>query len=210
MNVDTLLKFHRPNHSNAQMDFLITGRTGLTHYGRFKQAVREFAMRRHSLLDIQLEIVELRLRETTNQIEAYRMRLKFEALQNLSDSILRELTRFYHQACHYYVVAEVNEDNIEALETDLLTTQLAYQAGLDILANGHVAAATIAGIAALPKSRRQHLLQKIKEDPAELQENVVWWPDPYVPAITHIDMEHMRELVAYNGPKKELLQWSQP
>lgn len=205
MNLETLLSYHRPNHSNVQMDFFITGKTGLTDYGRFKQALREFEIRRQAYMNLMYQIIET---EQTNAGTPYLRHKREETKNNLwrnAEGALRELARFYKQALFYFEASGVTHENIEELEMDLMYSQIAYQAGLDLLSNGHVTPITFSAIVALPKGRRLTLLSTLKEKPMELVECVAHWPDPHIPKIEQIDIQKIRELVAYSGPEKELL-----
>lgn len=187
-SIADLLKAHRPSHSNLQMEWFITCRSGITTYGKFKQATREFATRYSGLKSNELQRLRLvnkqeRLaaRFSNGQIENIfdRRDLELDLFENASaledlektaQECLREFNVFYEQCCYYRFLlpATLDEQTIDRLEEEMWTAKLKLQMAIDLRTSHNVAPSTLEAIYAMPKKPRLALLAWLESGQQEL------------------------------------------
>lgn len=135
-----LLKDHQARHSDFQMDYFITQRSGLTPYGCYKQALRELKLRYGVLRDLYISRIgleaekqiadeELSLCEHIKQPQTTLVRIKVEkcraSLEDNLDVIAeteREFLHFLGQAkALKLIVGELTPEKRRAYEREFWT-----------------------------------------------------------------------------------------
>jgi hypothetical protein len=215
--LDELLGDHRPYHSDLQMDCFITGISGGTDYGMYKQALRELDKRYRALRHLYIERERLRMK-IPGKVAA-RPRFKFEkrrtlraletgfALEDLDRNIAdteREFTRFLQQAkALKRRVGELTPERRAVLDQAFWEDRLRRTAAVEFLTIGRMNANTIECINSLPAAARATLLTDCNKENCD---NLLKWylrcPPPSVAALPG---DGSAELKALPGPNIEAL-----
>lgn len=176
MDLGTLLKDHQLYHSELQQDHFITRRAGGTHYGQYKQALRELFKRWRGLKELYHGRAELEIDidETEFDLEhggegeflRRRMELKLakhkgdmlELQKNIQDTE-REFKRFYNQAASLKEkIGDLTEEKRRELDKDMWEFKLKEMAALDIMTQGRLSKSTIEFMNSLEVEDRKKLI----------------------------------------------------
>jgi hypothetical protein len=185
-----LAEDHFKYHSEFQMDYFITGRSGGTPYGQYKQALRELFSRADALrdefaekqkMDIELESMQKWLnspflfgkRKKFKQIEYERLKLKQWQLGDTIKHRAREMCRFYAQAMTLrkdlgIPVGGLSEERRRELENEHWLFIIKRQAAFDIMCTGQVKQNTMESICSLPAGPRQEIINFISQDDKDM------------------------------------------
>jgi hypothetical protein len=164
--LQTLLADHQIYHSDLQMDAFITGKSGGTPYGEYKQALRELKSRTQTLKSLYAnrELVQLAIRKAEIELEQKR-----QSAADLEDTIadtVREFTRFYRQA--EILKAEVGvltPERRNELDVDMWVHRIKCMTALDFLTTGRWSRSTVELVSALPPIQKAEITQAIKNPP---------------------------------------------
>jgi hypothetical protein len=169
--INELLEDHQPFHSELQMDRFIIAQNGITHYGMYKQALRELAIRYEGLV-IQVDRL-LKSRPDAKKkwnrlIEAEHTELNWITLEQMNIRIhlrdlLREFIRFY-QIAEYLKdeLGELTPAKRMELDRDYWKRRLALTAAVDVLYEGRVSRSTYDAIMALDAKLKGELVDFIQ------------------------------------------------
>jgi hypothetical protein len=176
--LDDLLKDHQLYHSDFQMDYFITVRSGGTTYGCYKQSLRELYKRHRGLREllstkqlILIDIDELQAKKEQNEFEERRNRVKLQQKQegmadldrNIADTE-RELNRFYQQACALKKsLGTIDDEKRTKLDMDMWEHKLKAMAAIDFITKGRLDTNTVEFVNALPRAWRAKILAAIKD-----------------------------------------------
>jgi hypothetical protein len=156
--IEDLLADHQKYHTDFQMDFLITSRSGVTTFGMYRQALRELKKRhvvgkRHRL---KRRLIQERIRlsgEPKTEIEAIRLERRHLDLAEIQECIRhcdRERRRFQEQA--ETLRAQLGEIDLERkarLERELVLVVLQRKVAISLLTDGRISSNLLDTIASL-------------------------------------------------------------
>lgn len=179
-DLKSLFKDHVPGHSVFQDDYLITVRAGGTHYGQYKQALRELHSRFHSIRDslfdrekalIDLEEQEWLAENADNQFDRrraaleYKRRLvQFEDLEQSIKDTEKEFRRFYQQASYLRnLLGPLDEKKTDELDREMWIYKAKELAAIDFVSQGRMGNNTYEFINAMPKEMRDFVLEEVKD-----------------------------------------------
>lgn len=186
-----LLNDFQPFHSDAQMDWFITGSCGSTPYAMYLQALRELhgrccAIKEHYLSRelLLIDIEELQTRDEPMVASDFARRRgvvkltqKRMALEGLNHTIVdteREFRRFYGQAVVLkQQVGALTPKRRAELDEGMWCARLKSRAALEILTQGGPSMSTLESATAMPRALRDELLSQIKNPQALL----VWFEE---------------------------------
>ena len=171
-SLNALLADHQIYHSDLQMDAFITGKSGGTPYGEYKQALRELTSRYRTLKDLYAsrELLELATRKA--EIELTQKRLAAQDLEATIADTCREFARFYKQAETLKDdVGELTPERRNELDVAMWVHRVKCMAALDVLTAHMPSRSTVELIAALPPDSRREVMHAIN-DPKSL---VAWF-----------------------------------
>ena len=203
-----LLKDHQIYHSDLQMDCFITGTSGGTFYGLYKQALRELDKRWRALRHLYIERERLRLKIPGNVVAWLRTKKRALddvearfALEDLGRNIAdtqREFTRFLEQADALKKrVGELTPERRAVLDEEFWVDRLRRTAAIECMTAGRPNANTIECINALPGKARERLLSDC--DLTHRDALVQWYlsrrsPPPSIAALPCDDAEGAKAL----------------
>jgi hypothetical protein len=181
-----LLSDHQLYHSDFQMDFWITLRSGGTPYGCYRQALREIWKRSRGMSELRaqrdllrLDIEELRPQMAANeptfgqrraQIELRRKRCQLRECRKALADTRRELDRFVAQARELRDLLGITTDNPLSperraeLDRQMWAHRLRQMAAVDYATQGRLGRGTIELLAACPREMRQALAADLLGD----------------------------------------------
>ena len=150
-----LLDDHILYMSEFQHDYLVTGRSGGTLYGQYKQSLRELYSRIHSLRELYCdhELIKIDIEETEHDlstleegferrrkdIEHKRQNMRMEGLERNIAETERETTSFYNQAIKLKrLVGEITPEIRNQHEKELWEFTCKRDAATDMMANGRI------------------------------------------------------------------------
>jgi hypothetical protein len=210
MNVQELIDDHYHFHSSYQMDNFITFRNGLTAYGCYKQALREWYGRFSNMTGLyverekfQIDIEELEEKVTQGSLSPFDKRrtvLEIALMKSrraatdktIADSE-REFSHFLSQCLALKkLVGDLTKERREQLERELWVVKIRASAAVDILQSGRLKQSTIEMLQSVPFSDREPLLIEImgSQDKKTL---IDWFFGMPQPALTHeIDVDVKR------------------
>jgi hypothetical protein len=174
-----LLADYESQHSDFQMDHFITGASGRTPYGRYKQALRELSRRVESLE------ASYRERET-----------KLRELAKLDEQIMateKEFKRFYIQGMALKKkVGDLSNGRRDVLEADEWIAQVRVLAAKDLFASGRISGKTLDMIVTMPFEKKQALLKDIKENVPAL---IDWFVNLETEAYGELEFTDVRKMI---------------
>jgi hypothetical protein len=144
-------------HSNFQIDNMITSRDGITPYGCYKQALREFFKRvgiyrecicNNKMLELNIKKLERAISDETDDIEKEMLKVELvrkqlkvpESEQNLKE-VERELTQFYKHSVYLKKLLEEEHGELTGekktqLEQDFWKHKFIYQSAMETMTLG--------------------------------------------------------------------------
>lgn len=172
-----LFQDHTIYHTSFQIDNFIVGKTGVTLYGMYKQALRELYSRWESLKveTIDIRILRLEISELENRIETkpkteraklelLKKRLALDSNERQISHRIREFCRFYYQAIFMKgVFGELTKEDHEKLDREMWIAKIRRHIVVDVLSGGRVSNATIETILGLPDDLKSTLLSDVEQ-----------------------------------------------
>lgn len=212
-DIRALLADHELFHSDFQMDYLITVRSGGTPYGCYKQALRELYKRVRGLRQaysdkalLQVDIDELALalhvkgdgipallarRRTTIHLASKQLAME-EADRVIRDTE-REFQRFAAQAAALKgSIGELTPERRAELDREMWRHKLRAMAAVDLLTRGALGENTVTFLQAAPLDWRGPLLEEIKGEVDSFRagekraDGLIQWFETYEPGIPAI------------------------
>lgn len=179
-----LLADHRMFHCDFQMDTFIVARTGITVYGCYMQALREWEHRRQSLAELEagrglllLDIDELASRlhsfwyrllasHWKQQRELIKLAGKRRALVELDRTLTetaRELVHFRGQAERLKAeLGELTPERRAVLDAEMHRARLLTTAAVEMLCQGMPSPGTIESIVAFPREASREMMAMLR------------------------------------------------
>jgi len=192
LTVEDLLVDHQLYHSENQMDWFITARSGgLTPYGQYKQALRELHGRHRGLKDLgfQRELLLLEIEELqcsdgnyfqTKKNEIILKQKKFSLLEldrNIADT-KRELDHFYGQALRLKeVVGDLTPEKRKQLDCEMWIVNIKVQAAVDCLIRGGLGESVLTMLMSIPSHIRNPILKEVMQP----KEKLIAWLEKQEP-----------------------------
>ncbi len=191
MNIQEFIDDHYHFHSAYQMDHFITFRNGLTLYGCYKQALREWYGRYSNMVTmyVEREKAQINLDEAADKLrgnalsEFDRRRLildtaRLRASLDESDKSIadaeREFVHFLSQAVALKEhIGPLTPERRAALERELWMTKIKASAAIDLLSCGGLKQSTVELLHSVPLSDRAELADAILK--RENYERLVDW-----------------------------------
>lgn len=214
---DCVLLDHRHFHSEWQIDHAITGRSGGTVYGCYRQAVRElhkrwrglrecYAARERLILDI--DDLERLPKASGNdarrrEIDLAEKRLSLIESAGVIRDTEREFLRFYGQALACREALGIgpdetlSDDRRESLEAEFWEHQIKAMAAVDFITTGRLSRGTVELFQCSPPAQRQRLAAEIL-DPAAHERLTSWYLsiDPALPPPIEFPAPQAREVLS--------------
>jgi len=204
MDLKTLLDDHQLYHSEFQQDYLITGKTGGTIYGQYKQALRELYKRTRGLrelfcnrerLEIDIDEAKFKMENEKDEFKQRRAEVDFKEktmLTEESDRVIkdtkREFLRFYRQAKYYKsLIGELTDETRKKLDEEMWEYKLKEMIIVDLNTMGRVSNNTYEFLHATPKTMRLRIMNDMKD-----QNRLIDWYE-----------NHREETVPENFPEVE-------
>jgi len=184
---EKILEFINDNqngHTNFQIDNFIVGKSGISYYGKYKQAIREMQCRYETLKGLyldrelkQIDIDEANIPKENKQtiFDVKRDKIKLiklnSELENMNKNILdseREFVRFY-QHCTYLkdklgVLDQVKKNELEKQYWEEHLLEIAVT---DIISTGRLQDNTLNTLTILPKESKLKVLDMISQEKIE-------------------------------------------
>lgn len=174
-----LLKDHNLYHSEFQQDYFITGLSGGTVWGMYKQALRELYRRFRGLREIYFDREKLKIEieeqaETASNVEDYfkaklagvEYRRKIAQMEEVERNIQdteKEFKRFYQQAVYLkQQLGNLNDERKRQLERETQLFKIKEMMAIDAITRGALNNITCERIHALPLNTRKQLLKEYK------------------------------------------------
>jgi hypothetical protein len=216
MNLETLFADHQLHHSDLQLDYFITARSGGTPYGCYKQSLRELWKRFRGLSGMYAQrallaeqVAHLETLKTKQERKRRRLlaakRLQMIELAKSIEDTEREFLRFYGQAAALKpVIGELTPELRAELDRDMWIHQLRCMVALDIISQGRMRRVTAELIQSLPVDARRELLltcfgpgKTEAERQRYISANVDWFLEysPEIPPPLEISREEARWLL---------------
>jgi hypothetical protein len=212
-----ILADHRHFHSTWQIDHAITGRSGGTLYGCYRQSVRElhkrwrglretYAQRERGKLD--LDDLERAEPSTGNdarrrEIDIAEKRLGLIELDGVIRDTEREFLRFYGQALACRLALGIGEGDTlddarrEALESEFWEHQIRCMAAVDYITTGRLGRGTVELFQCCPAEQRQRLAADLLI--ADSHPKLIEWylsVDPALPQPIEFELPQAREVLS--------------
>ncbi len=179
--VEELLKDHQIFHSDLQMDCFITGLSGGTPFGMYKQALRELDKRHRALRHLHIERERLRMKIPSKVVGWFRSKChKLWALADIEAGFAledqgrtigdtwREFARFLQQArALKKKVGELTPKTRAVLDQIFWEDHLRRTAAVELLTSGGLTPNTLGCINAMPVAARATLLAECHQDNRE-------------------------------------------
>ena len=174
-----LLKDHETGMTKFQDDYFVTGKSGITLYGQYKQSLRELYKRFRGLRELtfnrkrlDVDIAEAKYNSIHAESDFDRQRAQIDsdektALIEESERVIndtkREFTNFYNQAVALKKqLGRLTKKKCEQLEKEMWAEKAVMGAACDMLTKGRIAEGTLDLIISFPKEMRSEVLLKIK------------------------------------------------
>jgi hypothetical protein len=198
LELKALLADHQLFHSDLQMDCFITASNGGTHYGQYKQALRELYSRYDSLKGLYAErelagididefsqppnAADTEFDERRRKVKLTQARMKLDSLaRSIADSE-REFRRFYAQCVALKkIVGELTPERRNELDREFWLHRLKSLAAIDVLSHGRVGPNVLTLAHSLPAAMRQDLWSEI--GPGREGELVQWYLSEETPEL---------------------------
>lgn len=202
-DLKSLLAFHRPFHSNLQIDRWIIGKSGCTDYGMFKQALRELHSRLSALTNLWLDIEDTEAARPIKRTDIVRKAMRLEGQRSTFEDTLREFARFLQHARILHARLIGNEpltpERIEQLDREEWYAQLERMAAIECATFGRASQGTLDSVMALDSAAREPLLQTLMLDglPAKQHLARVLARPHAVPVISDeaVSMDEIRQMI---------------
>lgn len=171
------LQDHQSAHSDFQMDYFITVKSGGTPYGCYKQALRELSKRTRGIEQLRfdrerllVDIAELEARQRKwirgrfarmrDAIDLRQKRSQLAEMDRAIDETRREHDRFLQHAEHYRAtVGELTDERRAELDADMWEHRIRCMAALDLMTCGRLQRNTIEFLVSIPREMRQRLVE---------------------------------------------------
>ena len=155
-----LLRDHRMFHTEFQMDYFITGRSGETDWGKYRQALRELEKRHRALEDLYHELAQ-KERELR----------RHKAL--IADTE-REFARFYEQASILKdLLGELDDEMKARLDAQEWEAQARAKMAKELMAHGRLSDRTLDLLVSLPREMKTRLVDEMNRDQKRLISSVL-------------------------------------
>jgi hypothetical protein len=175
-----LLKDHQLYHSEFQQDYYITGLSGGTLWGMYKQAIRELYKRtrglREAYCDREKLVIEIEEQKdiagnSKNEykaryaaVEYKRKSMQMEEINRVIEDTEREFKRFYQQAIYLNgELGELTDERKKQLEEETQLFKVKEMIAIDYSTRRILSNITYERINALPKKLRNEILDDIKD-----------------------------------------------
>lgn len=210
MDISILLKDHQLYHSELQQDHFITKRSGGTHYGQYKQALRELFKRFRGLkelyynkekLIIDTEEMEEFVKVEENKFELRRKKLELEKFKydmielekNIQDTE-REFKRFATQAHSLKaIIGDLTDEKRAKLDKDMWMFKLKEMAYMDFITTSRLNQNTLAFISSLDREDRLETLTMVQD-----HDRLFSWYE-------HKDQDHSYKLIPVDMDVKKIV-----
>lgn len=213
-----LLADHEPTHSNLQMDWFITVRSGGTLYGCYKQALRELHTRfmaltasytQRELLTIKVEKIASnvdlgdKFRIRRRKVKLADKRIRLAALDRTIADQEREFTRFYGQAislretlANQGVAFPIDIETRDRLDREMWVHRLKSMAAVGYMTQGQPGVNVVEFLQALPVDMRQSLANEVL-NPQNREALAQWYLNysPEVPPPATIEFSEVKKLL---------------
>ena len=190
--IKTLLDDHQSAHSNLQMDYFITARSGGTPYGMYKQALRELASRYGTLQGLYLDREAASLdmegckgrfavtarKRRLRAIERQKLQLTIDGLDHKIAETEREMTRFQLQATLLKrQVGDLTPDKRETMDQDMWAYKMKCMAATDYMITGRLGKGVIELLQCVPTEFRKQIAAEVLGGPETAQALTEWYLD---------------------------------
>jgi len=176
MSIEELLRDHQGAHSDLQMDYFITTRSGGTVYGMYKQALRELSGRHNSLKTMQMDYQQaLQDRADAHRGWGFTARqrrlraIKVQKAQIAIDAMVasiaeseRERDRFLDQCRRLKAeVGELTPEKRAQLDGEMWVYKIKSMAAMDYITGGRLQRGTVELLQCVPNVLRRPLLDEV-------------------------------------------------
>lgn len=163
--IEQLLEDWNPKHTEFQCDHFITEKNGITIWGMYRQALREFCSRLNTVRDaiadialLDLDIEELREKNgRRSEIELWRETNRSQLLKKKLRRSLDELKRFFVQA--KTLRRQLSNPNDPRHEEEFWFYKIRLEAGYRALSGQRIGSDLYQSAKALPKKIADHLIE---------------------------------------------------
>lgn len=199
-----LLADHQMYHSEYQMDRFITIKSGLTHWGMYKQAIRElhkrfrglkglYYERRKAHLEIERDqkkpaatVIDADLRDL--EIAKRKMDL-YELEANIKDSE-REFRHFYAQAkALKQAIGPVTDEKRQSLEAQHWAFKTRLMAASDMIVRGRLSEATVEMLTCQAQGLKELIVTELRQEDKKSLLDWLYQHSPELPAYELKDSE---------------------
>jgi len=185
MKLKDLLDDHQLYHSEFQQDYLITGKTGGTIYGQYKQALRELYKRTRGLREIisnrrrtAIDIEELKWKTENleNEFDRRRAQVDYDErcmLVEESERVLqdtkREFKRFYQHSIYLKgLLGDIDDERRKKLDEDMWEFKLKEMIVLDWRVHGRITSGTYEFLHSTPRRMKERIVSLMSEGQGKL------------------------------------------
>jgi ribosomal protein S18 len=169
------------SYDTFQLERLVVGRAGGTHYGMYKQALRELNGRIESLKQMYLELEEINVDMTENVkkrsnpktdsyesercvIRVKKCLLRKDTLDRKMDRAIKEINRLYDMAMALKKwVGEITPEKRKHFETELHSYHIKLAMALELFVQGRLSYGSVESLYAMTTEQRIELMDFMRQ-----------------------------------------------